>query len=153
MFEYVSSSVSTVLIPVWWTCGVLCWGDRLTTGFADVLRQSGSALTLSNYYRTRTLKNRWFYSLHWLEFFHQYLHWQLFSFKNGFAFKNNCWMFNLSFLCRLDDKHRSATALLVLFYVKPALVLLVSQQLVMLHLRTISRFRMFSVQIDSSVHI
>ena len=38
MFEYVSLSVSTVLIPVWWTWGVLCWGDRLTAGFADVLR-------------------------------------------------------------------------------------------------------------------
>ena len=24
---------------VWWTWDVLCWGDRLTAGFADVLRQ------------------------------------------------------------------------------------------------------------------
>ena len=40
MFEYVSLSISTVLIPVWWIWDVLCWGDRLTAGFADVLRHS-----------------------------------------------------------------------------------------------------------------
>ena len=40
MFEYVSLSVSTVLIPVCWTWGVLYWGDRLTAGFTDVLRHS-----------------------------------------------------------------------------------------------------------------
>ena len=28
------------LTSVWWTWGVLCWGDRLTPGFADVLRHS-----------------------------------------------------------------------------------------------------------------
>ena len=33
-------SVSTVLIFVWWTWDVLFWGDRLTAGFADVLRRS-----------------------------------------------------------------------------------------------------------------
>ena len=32
-------SVSTALIPAWWTWGFLCWGNRLTAGFADVLRQ------------------------------------------------------------------------------------------------------------------
>ena len=30
------------LIPVWWTWDVLCWGDRLTAGFADMLRHSPS---------------------------------------------------------------------------------------------------------------
>ena len=40
-------SVSTVLIPVWWTWDVLCWGDRLTAGFADVLRQYRTAKILS----------------------------------------------------------------------------------------------------------
>ena len=32
-------NVFTVLILVWWAWGVLYWGDRLTAGFADVLRQ------------------------------------------------------------------------------------------------------------------
>ena len=31
---------SQSLIPVRWTWDVLCWGDRLTAGFADVLRHS-----------------------------------------------------------------------------------------------------------------
>ena len=37
---WVSLIVSTALMPVWWTWGVLCWGDRLTASFADVLRHS-----------------------------------------------------------------------------------------------------------------
>ena len=37
---WVSLGVSTVLIPVWWSWGILCWGDRLTAGFADMLRHS-----------------------------------------------------------------------------------------------------------------
>ena len=37
--SWVSLNVFTVLISVRWTWGVLCWGDRLTAGFADVLRQ------------------------------------------------------------------------------------------------------------------
>ena len=35
------------------------------------------------------------------------------SFKNAFLFKKNCCMFNLSFLCRFDEKYHSATAPLV----------------------------------------
>ena len=31
-----------VLVVVWWTWNVLCWGDRLSAGFADVLRHSPS---------------------------------------------------------------------------------------------------------------
>ena len=45
-------------------------------------------LTLSYYYKTLTLKNLWVYFLHWLEFFHQDLHRQLLSLKNGFIFQN-----------------------------------------------------------------
>ena len=38
--SWVSLNVFTGLISVRWTWGVLCWGDRLTAGFADVLRHS-----------------------------------------------------------------------------------------------------------------
>ena len=34
-----SLNVFKVLILAWWTWDVLCWGDFLSTGFADVLRQ------------------------------------------------------------------------------------------------------------------
>ena len=50
--SWVNLSVSTVLIPVWWTWDVLCWGDRLTTGFADVLQHSpfsGKDIPISNF--------------------------------------------------------------------------------------------------------
>ena len=35
---WVSLSISTVLLPSRWTWDVLCWGDRPSAGFADVLR-------------------------------------------------------------------------------------------------------------------
>ena len=56
---------------------------------------------------TLTLKNLWFCSSDWLEFFHQELHRQL-------SLKINCFIFNLSFLCRLDGKYCSVTVRLVL---------------------------------------
>ena len=37
------------LISVWWTWDVLCWGDRLTSGFADVLRQEHWKLIQSSW--------------------------------------------------------------------------------------------------------
>ena len=49
---------------------------------------SGSELTFSQNCRTLALKYLWFLSLHWLYFFHQDLHWQHFSLKNGFLFQN-----------------------------------------------------------------
>ena len=49
---------------------------------------SGFELTLSYHYRTFILKNLWFYSLPWLEFFYQDLHRQLVSLKNVFLFQN-----------------------------------------------------------------
>ena len=39
-----SFSVSKVLVFYWWTWNVLCWGDRLSAGFADVLRQTESLI-------------------------------------------------------------------------------------------------------------
>ena len=72
---------------------------------------SGSEFTFSYYFRTLAVKDIWFYSLHWLEFFREDLHRQLFSLKNAFLFQNQI---KLSFLCRLDGKYRRATALLVL---------------------------------------
>ena len=33
------SKFGTVLFPFRWTWDVLCWGDRLSAGFADMLRQ------------------------------------------------------------------------------------------------------------------
>ena len=36
----------TVLLPSRWTWDVLCWGDRLSAGFADVLRQTGRAFNV-----------------------------------------------------------------------------------------------------------
>ena len=45
----------------------------------------GSELTLSYYCKTVLLKNLWLCSLHWLEFFHQDLHRQVFSLKNVFS--------------------------------------------------------------------
>ena len=47
---------------------------------------SGSELTISYCNKTLALNNLWSYSLHWLEFFHQNLHRQLFSIKNAFIF-------------------------------------------------------------------
>ena len=76
---------------------------------------SSSELTLSCYYMTLTLKNLWFYSLNWFEFFHHALHWRLFRLKEGFFSQINCRIFNLSFLSRLDGKYCSATAPLVLW--------------------------------------
>ena len=45
---------------------------------------SGSELMLSYHFMTLTMKIFWFYSLCWLEFFHQDLHPQLFSLENVF---------------------------------------------------------------------
>ena len=67
---------------------------------------------------TLTLRNLWFYSLTWLEFFHQDLHRQLFSLENGS--KINCCMFNLTFLCRLVGENRSVSVPLVSTFSKKA---------------------------------
>ena len=74
---------------------------------------SGSELTLSYYYKTLTLNNLRFYSLHWLEFFHQDHHHQFFPSKMRSLFKIKCCMFNPSFLYRLDGKYRNPSAPLV----------------------------------------
>ena len=79
---------------------------------------SSFELTFLLYSMTLTLRNLWFYSLGWLEFFHQDLHRQLFSLENGF--KINCCMFNLTFLCRLDGENRSVSAPLVSIFSKKA---------------------------------
>ena len=73
---------------------------------------SSSELTLSGHYMTLTLKNLWFYSLVWLEFFHQDLYRQISSLRNVF-FSSQMLMLNLSFPHRFDGKHRCVTALLV----------------------------------------
>ena len=43
----------TVLLPSRWTWDVLCWGDRLSAGFADVLRQ----ITFRNFPRFNFYSN------------------------------------------------------------------------------------------------
>ena len=76
---------------------------------------SGSKLTLSYYYRTLTLKNLSFISYIGLNS-HIKISIDNFSLsKMRSFFKIICCMFNLSFLCRLDRKYRSATVPLVYF--------------------------------------
>ena len=72
-------------------------------------------LTLSYYYRILTLKSLWFFPYFGL-FFHQDLHRQFFLSRMRFFPETKCCIFNITFLCRLHGKYRSATALIVFFY-------------------------------------
>ena len=53
-----------------WTWGVLCWGYRLTAGFADVLRHRPLPMNVGCYQ-----KNCFYESSYWIDSFHVKLIW------------------------------------------------------------------------------